>query len=65
MLLPATGATSPAPPGKKPSLASSSPLLADQAEMAALRKQLEEKNAVIKRLKETLSPVQKILMEMD
>jgi hypothetical protein len=42
-----------------------SPLLSDQAELAALRKQLEEKNAVIKRLKETLSPLQNILMEMD
>jgi hypothetical protein len=42
-----------------------SPPLPAQAELDALRKQLEEKNAVIKRLKETLSPVQNILMEMD
>ena len=62
MLLPAS---SPGPQGKRLVPVSSPPLLADQAEMAALRKQLEEKNAVIKRLKETLSPVQNILMEMD
>jgi hypothetical protein len=46
-------------------LAPESPPLPAKAELDALRKQLEEKNAVIKRLKETLSPVQNILMEMD
>jgi hypothetical protein len=61
MLLPAAGTGS--PQGKRP--APASPLPPAQAEIAALRKQLEEKNAVIKRLKETLSPVQNILMEMD
>jgi hypothetical protein len=65
MLLPAAGAGSPGPQGKKPAPAPASPLPPAQAEIAALRKQLEEKNAVIKRLKETLSPVQNILMEMD
>ena len=63
MLLPAAGANSPGSPGKRP--APASPLLPAPAEIAALRKQLEEKNAVIKRLKETLSPVQNILLEMD
>lgn len=55
MLLAADGATSSGAHHKAP----------DQAELAALRKQLEEKNALIRRLKETLSPVQNILMEMD
>jgi hypothetical protein len=42
-----------------------SSLLSAQAEINALRKQLEEKNAVIQRLKETLSPLQNILMGID
>jgi hypothetical protein len=40
-------------------------LPAAQKEIAALRKQLEEKNELLKRLKGTLDPVQKILMEIN
>jgi hypothetical protein len=66
MLLGTNGETS-SGPHPKPAVAArpESPLLSAQAEMMALRRQLEEKNAVIKRLKETLSPVHNLLMGID